>query len=57
MNEFIQRMKAQGKQTIHLMCKEQHVELYRKMGYQYVQPSPSDHGGMAWHEMVMNLQG
>ncbi|MNM43686.1 Acetyltransferase (GNAT) family protein [compost metagenome] len=55
MNEFIARMTAQGKQTIHLMCKEQHVELYRKMGYQYVRPSPSDHGGMAWHEMVMSL--
>ncbi|GMQ54980.1 GNAT family N-acetyltransferase [Halopseudomonas aestusnigri] len=55
MNEFIQRMVEMHKQTIHLMCKEQHVELYRKMGYQYVQPSPSDHGGMAWHEMIMTL--
>ena len=55
MTEFIQRMKTLNKQSIHLMCKEQHVELYRKMGYQYVRPSPSDHGGMAWHEMVMSL--
>ncbi|QCI12916.1 GNAT family N-acetyltransferase [Pseudomonas putida] len=55
MTEFIARMHAQGKATIHLMCKERHVELYRKLGYQYVQPSPSDHGGMAWHEMVMAL--
>lgn len=55
MSEFIMRMQAQGKQTIHLMCKEQHVALYRKMGYQYVQPSPSEHGGMAWHEMLMVL--
>nr|WP_189659787.1 GNAT family N-acetyltransferase [Pseudomonas farsensis] len=55
MEEFIQRMRALHKQTIHLMCKEQHVELYRKMGYQYVRPSPSEHGGMAWHEMVMAL--
>lgn len=55
MTEFIQRMKTLNKQSIHLMCKEQHVELYRKMGYQYVRPSPSEHGGMAWHEMVMSL--
>jgi len=55
MDEFIARMKASGKQTIHLMCKQQHVALYQKMGYQYVKPSPSDHGGMAWHEMVMAL--
>jgi ribosomal protein S18 acetylase RimI-like enzyme len=53
MTEFVQRMRGMGKQTIHLMCKEQHVALYERMGYQYVQPSPSDHGGMAWHEMVM----
>lgn len=56
MTEFVRQMQALGKATIHLMCKEQHVELYRKMGYQYVQPSPSDHGGMSWHEMTMSLQ-
>ncbi len=55
MNAFVERMKALGKKTIHLMCKEQHVALYRKMGYQYVKPSPSDHGGMAWHEMILTL--
>lgn len=55
MNEFVRRMKALGKQTIHLMCKEQHVALYERMGYTYVRPSPSDHGGMAWHEMVVSL--
>jgi len=55
MDEFVQRMKALDKKTIHLMCKERHVALYERMGYRYVQPSPSDHGGMAWHEMVMDL--
>lgn len=55
MGEFVQRMKALDKKSIHLMCKERHVALYERMGYRYVQPSPSDHGGMAWHEMVMEL--
>ncbi|OLF52959.1 GNAT family N-acetyltransferase [Pseudomonas chlororaphis] len=55
MDEFVARMRAQGKATIHLMCKERHVPLYERMGYRYVRPSPSDHGGMAWHEMVMEL--
>lgn len=55
MTEFVQRMQAMGKRTLHLMCKEQHVPLYRTMGYTYVRPSPSDHGGMAWHEMVRML--
>lgn len=55
MTEFVQRMQAMGKQTIHLMCKEQHVELYKRMGYVYARPSTSDHGGMAWHEMLMDI--
>ena len=55
MDEFVGQMRSQGKATIHLMCKEQHVQLYAKMGYEYVQPSPSEHGGMAWHEMLMTL--
>lgn len=55
MRAFVEHMSALGKQTIHLMCKERHVELYKRMGYRYVKPSDSDHGGMAWHEMVMDL--
>ena len=56
MTAFVQRMGTLGKQTIHLMCKQQHVPLYTRMGYTYVRHSPSDHGGMAWHEMVMALK-
>lgn len=55
MRTFIQQMRQAGKQTIHLMCKERHVELYARQGYRYVKPSASDHGGMSWHEMVMDL--
>ncbi|WP_296654047.1 GNAT family N-acetyltransferase [Paraburkholderia sp.] len=55
MRKFVSRMREQGKKTIHLMCKERHVELYRRLGYDYVKPSDSDHGGMSWHEMVMIL--
>ncbi len=55
MQRFIQQMRGMGKETIHLMCKDQHVPLYEKMGYRYVKPSASDHGGMVWHEMVMTL--
>ncbi len=55
MRRFVERCREMGKATIHLMCKERHVALYAKLGYQYVRPSLSDHGGMAWHEMVMVL--
>lgn len=57
MRHFIDQAKRAGKQSIHLMCKEKHIDLYRKLGYHYVQPSPSEHGGMAWHEMEMALLG
>src|SRR5215469_2888698 len=49
MDRFVEQMRQAGKQTIHLMCKDRHVDLYRRLGYQYVKPSASDHGGMAWH--------
>lgn len=55
MVEFVRRMKKMGKSAIYLMCKEHHVPLYEKFGYSYLRPSTSDHGGMAWHEMSMEL--
>lgn len=55
MRTFVEQQVQMHKATIHLMCKDRHVELYKRMGYQYVKPSASDHGGMAWHEMVMAL--
>jgi len=55
MRTYVERLRSMGKRTIHLMCKERHVDLYARMGYQYVKPSESDHGGMAWHEMVRVL--
>ena len=55
MDEFARRMQRMDKATIYLMCKAHHVPLYEKLGYGYLRPSPSDHGGMAWHEMSMKL--
>jgi len=55
MREFVNMMKEKGKKSIHLMCKTHHIELYKKFGYLYIKPSESDHGGMAWHEMMMTL--
>ncbi len=48
-------MKALGKRTLHLMCKDRHVALYERLGFRYERPSASTHGGMAWHEMSMTL--
>ncbi|WP_419741065.1 GNAT family N-acetyltransferase [Ruegeria sp.] len=55
MTEFIGRMRKMGKSAIYLICKEHHVPLYQRFGYKYLRPSTSDHGGMTWHEMAMQL--
>ncbi|MFM0643636.1 GNAT family N-acetyltransferase [Paraburkholderia bryophila] len=55
MQTFVSRMVEMGKETIHLMCRERHVALYERLGYRYVRPSGSDHGGMSWHEMMMAI--
>ncbi|MCA0869773.1 GNAT family N-acetyltransferase [Seohaeicola saemankumensis] len=55
MSEFVGRMTRAGKDSIHLMCKRHHVALYEKFGYRYTRPSASDHGGVSWHEMIMEL--
>jgi ribosomal protein S18 acetylase RimI-like enzyme len=55
MREFVARMRRAGKAAIHLMCKSRHVDLYAKQGYRYVKLSDSTHGGMTWHEMIMEL--
>jgi GNAT superfamily N-acetyltransferase len=55
MRRFVEQMRQAGKKTIHLMCRERHVDLYARQGYRYIRPSASHHGGMAWHEMVMDF--
>lgn len=55
MRHFVELARRSGKASIHLMCREQHIALYGHLGYRYVRPSPSEHGGLAWHEMVMDL--
>lgn len=55
MQVFVQLMRDMEKSTIHLMCRQRHIDLYTHLGYRYIKPSASDHGGMAWHEMAMTL--
>lgn len=56
MREFVSRMRLADKHSINLMCKQVHVSLYERLGYHYLQPSDSDHGGVSWHEMRMDLR-
>ena len=55
MTEFVTRMRRENKASIQLICKERHVGLYERFGYRYLRPSASEHGGMQWHEMSMEL--
>ncbi|SHO47294.1 GNAT family N-acetyltransferase [Desulfopila aestuarii] len=55
MARHVRRMKELNKSSIQLMCKKQHVAIYQRFGFSYVKASASDHGGMSWHEMVMEL--
>lgn len=56
LQNFILKMTKLGKSEIFLICQESLVPMYTKYGFKYVAPSDSDHGGMSWHEMSMQLQ-
>jgi ribosomal protein S18 acetylase RimI-like enzyme len=55
MHNYFLRMRQLKKESIQLMCKDRHIALYEKFGFRYVKRSVSSHGGMSWHEMILNL--
>jgi len=56
MRHFIERSRNMGKARILLLCKDYHIDFYRKLGYRHGGLSRSQHGGFAWHEMIYNIQ-
>lgn len=55
MQEFIKRAADMKKQTVQLMCREHLIPFYGSFGFRYIRPSASDHGGVEWHEMTLDL--
>ncbi|MCF6319997.1 MAG: GNAT family N-acetyltransferase [Proteobacteria bacterium] len=55
MQAFIQQMKSLNKQDIYLICQTELIDMYAQFGFDYLQVSDSEHGGLAWHEMACNL--
>lgn len=55
LKEFITRMKQLKKSSIHLICQTHLVDLYASHDFVYQGESDSDHGGLAWHEMILDL--
>ena len=56
LQNFILRMRRLGKESILLVCREQHIALYARFGFGYLQPSASGYGGHSWHEMALQLR-
>lgn len=55
LTEFISRMRKMQKSSIHLICRDKHIDFYKKYGFTYIRPSDSTHGGLSWHDMVLAL--
>ena len=56
LKNFIAKMKDLDKSDIYLICQTNLIELYAKYGFKYICESDSDHGGLSWHEMVLDLK-
>ena len=56
MKSFIRQMESTNKQDVYLICQTELIDMYAKFGFEYLQESNSDHGGLSWHEMKLNLQ-
>jgi len=55
MNHFIHKMKELQKKEIHLICQTSLLDMYASFGFKYIGESDSDHGGLSWHEMILEL--
>ena len=55
MKEFIKISKEMKKKKILLLCKDNLLRMYEKMGYKKVGISASTHGGAIWYEMEQSL--
>ncbi len=53
---FIEKMKNLQKQEVHLICQTSLIDMYAKYGFKYICESGSDHGGLSWHEMILDLK-
>ncbi len=53
--DFISKMRAMNKESIHFICRTHHVDFYKKYGFKYIGESESSHGGLTWHDMEIQL--
>ncbi|SEF64407.1 GNAT family N-acetyltransferase [Marinobacterium lutimaris] len=55
LDAFIDKMTRMNKQAIHLICQTELIDFYANHGFCYRGASASDHGGLSWHEMTLEL--
>ena len=55
LTDFVIRIRKMQKKSIHLICRDNLIDFYKKYGFQYIRKSDSTHGGLSWHEMVLPL--
>ena len=55
MQTFVEESRRLGKQQVMLLCKDELVGFYERLGFCYVGVSSSAHGGACWNEMVLAL--
>lgn len=57
MRAFALDMRAQGRERVLLLCKTPLAPFYARLGFEDRGPSVSTHGGAAWREMALALDG
>lgn len=52
---IVQQAREQRLAAVLLMSEAHLLPFYERLGFRYVKPSASPHGGIAWHEMRLEL--
>lgn len=55
MTRFVEETRQRGKESVLLLCKENLIGYYERMGFTHVGLSKSIHGGAEWHQMRLAL--
>lgn len=55
MRHFIKQMQRLNKEDIYLICQGELIGFYEQFGFEYLNVSASEHGGLDWHEMRLAL--
>lgn len=57
MLHFMDEARQNNKEAILLMCKQNLIAYYERLGFTHAGLSKSTHGGAEWHEMRLSLLG